>query len=353
MISAIFNSQASSWNVVERLVFPAPRPSYSLESFPGELIIVPGEAGDVPCLFLPFQHARFLMIFFHANAEDLGLVYNFCSVLRDLFQVNLLAVEYPGYGACPGVSSEWGIMRNAEAAMKFAINALKVAQCDIIIFGRSLGTGPAVALAAKYDVAGLVLVSPFTSIKELFQRRVGRLATFLEDRFDNLALSPQITSPTLIIHGMQDVLVPPEHGRKIYDCLYSKRMLVTPSSMTHNSSLLRDLASFVMPMTTFFALPDYTFENLQVPDWAFPEIGPSTTNDPVTPWGCAARCCQRQKAGDDAVVEPISHLKDDESNGGSAGIYFQSSTSGGESPSQEVKEDSGDVQVSPCAFHSI
>lgn len=340
MIHAIFSSKSSSWNLVERLVFPAPRSSYTIQSFPGELILIPSDRGDdVPCLFLPFQHARFLMMFFHANAEDLGLVYNFCTVLRDMFQVNVLAVEYPGYGICPGTPTEAGIIANAEAAMEFATETLNVAHNDILILGRSLGTGPAISLAARYEVAGVILVSPFASIKELFERRVGRLAHLLEDRFQNLLLAPKILSATLIIHGLQDALVPPEHGRRIYASILRKRMLVTPANMTHNSSLLKDVGSFVMPMTRFFSLPDYAFENVQVPSWAFPtaDMGPLESLAP--PRSCG--CCAIPK-GDEAIVEPISRLRPDseaeadeaevDCEGGddsprSAGIRFEESSS--------------------------
>ena len=328
MIQAIFSSQSASWNLVERMVFPAPAPSYELQSFPGELILIPREGGvNVPCLFLKFQHARFLMMFFHANAEDLGLVYNFCCILRDLFQVNVLAVEYPGYGICPGTSTEEGIVANAEAAMQFATDTLGVPHSDILLFGRSLGTGPTIALATRYQTAGVILVSPFTSIKELFQRRVGWLADYLEDRFANLALAPKISSPTLIIHGLQDSLVPPEHGREIYASISTKRMLVTPVSMTHNSSLLRDVASFVMPMTSFFSLPDYAFENVQVPDWAYPAppAKPAASMDSNERIGFCNRCYKR--GGDEAVVEPISRLRscpEEPVSLESAGVRFES-----------------------------
>lgn len=321
MIHAIFSSKSSSWNLVERLVFPAPRSSYNIQSFPGELILIPGGPGDhgddVPCLFLPFQHARFLMMFFHANAEDLGLVYNFCTVLRDMFQVNVLAVEYPGYGICPGTPTEAGIIANAESAMEFATETLNVAHNDILILGRSLGTGPAISLAARYEVAGVILVSPFASIKELFERHVGRLAHLLEDRFQNLVLAPKILSATLIIHGLQDALVPPEHGRRIYASILRKRMLVTPANMTHNSSLLKDVGSFVMPMTRFFSLPDYAFENVQVPSWAFPTADMGPLESLAQPRSCV-RCCAIPKGSDEAIVEPISRLRPD-SEAGEAG----------------------------------
>jgi len=335
MIHAIFNSKSSSWNLVERLVFPAPKPSYSIQSFPGELILIPIEGdADVPCLFLPFQHARFLMMFFHANAEDLGLVYNFCTILRDMFQVNVLAVEYPGYGICRGACTEAGILANAEAAMEFATDTLSIANSDILILGRSLGTGPSIALAAKYQVAGIILVSPFTSIKELFHLKVGRIADFLEDRFQNLALAPKILSPTLIIHGLQDALVPPEHGRKIYAALLSRRMLVTPASMTHNSSLLKDIGSFVVPMTRFFSLPDYAFENVQLPEWVFPtaDMLPVNAESPKKSFAkSCVQCCNGVKGAHEAIVEPVSLLRprfeDGPQTPESAGIRFESSSS--------------------------
>jgi len=144
------------------------------------------------------------------------------------------------------------------------------------LFGRSLGTGPTVMLASEYHVGGVILISPFTGIKDLFEGQVGRLADIVEDRFSNLSLAPRIKSPTLIIHGMQDGLVPPDHGRKIYASITSRRMLVTPANMSHNTSLLKDVGTFILPMTHFFSLPDYTFEEIEVPLWAYP---PSAFND--------------------------------------------------------------------------
>jgi len=254
-------------------VFPAPQASYTVDSFPGELILIPAlqPGSKVPCLFLPFQHARFIFIYFHANAEDLGVCHQFCQALRDLFQVHILVVEYPGYGICPGVCTEEGILSNATAAMKFVTETLKWPCDGVKLLGRSLGTGPSIALATQYSVAGLILVTPFISIKEIFRFQVGKVAEFVQERFPNQALAHKIKSPTLIIHGQQDNLIPCEHGRAIYDSVRTKKMLVCPQGMNHNSGLLQNVGDFVLPMTQFFALPDYTFEDVVVPDWVFPK----------------------------------------------------------------------------------
>eukprot|EP00929_Paragymnodinium_shiwhaense_P072060 TRINITY_DN36583_c0_g1_i1.p1 TRINITY_DN36583_c0_g1~~TRINITY_DN36583_c0_g1_i1.p1 ORF type:complete len:411 (-),score=65.46 TRINITY_DN36583_c0_g1_i1:45-1277(-) len=273
----LFDSKSSSWNPIERLLYPAPQASYSLQSFPDELILIPrGDGQRIPCLFLPFRHSRFLMIYFHANAEDLGICHQFCSTLRELFQVHVLAVEYPGYGICTGKSCEANILQNARAAMDFVTKTLNWPFDGIKIFGRSLGTGPTIALAAEYEVAGVILVSPFTSVRECFRSHLGALADFVDDRFQNADLATRIMSPTLIVHGQKDTLVPLEHGKQIYELVPSRKLLVYPATMDHNTSLLTNAGSFVLPMTSFFSLPDYTFEDIQMPDWVYPRHYVST-----------------------------------------------------------------------------
>merc|ERR1719240_303939 len=190
-------------------------------------------------------------------------------VLRDQFQVHVLAVEYPGYGICPGVCSEASVCENALAAMRFVMGTLRWPLDGIKILGRSIGTGPAVALASKYHVSGVILVTPFLSIKDLFRDKIGRLADLIEQRFVNKDLVPQIRSPMLIVHGKRDSLIPHRHGECLYDLCRSRKLLVCPPDMEHNTNLLANLSFFVLPMLHFFSLPDYSFDDIVVPDWAY------------------------------------------------------------------------------------
>lgn len=281
---AAATSQNRSWSLIDRLAFPAPQASYDINSFPGELILVPQVRADllhssighkdanakVPCIFLPSQYARFLFICFHGNAEDLGKTYQFLCAMRDIFKVHILAVEYPGYGICPGDCSEAGVMANAWAAMHFATETLNWPCDGIKLFGRSLGTAPAMALAAQCDVAGLILVTPLLSLREVLRNQVGPLADFIQDAFQNYRLADKIESATLIVHGKQDDLVPYSHGHRLYELLPGRKMMVCPDSMHHNAPLLDNLRMFVMPMTQFFSLPDYTFTDITLPDWVMP-----------------------------------------------------------------------------------
>ena len=80
---------------------------------------------------------------------------------------------------------------------------------DIIISGRSIGSGPACHLASKFNPSSLLLISPIRSVKDVARLRYGRIVDLLiEERFDNFTASKNVTCPTVIFHGMMDNMVP-------------------------------------------------------------------------------------------------------------------------------------------------
>lgn len=271
-------SSVGSLDLVSRLLFPTPASSYTVEDFPGELIWVPKSMNPqtcspeecIPCLFLTSPSARFTVLYLHSNAEDLGQCYSFCCLLRHQFQVHVLAVEYPGYGLCPGgQADEDSVIENVFSAFRFLREVICWPLDGILILGRSIGTGPALALAAANDVYGVILVSPFLSVQEVVKGLVGPLGYLIADRFPNKERVPKLQSPLLVVHGKLDVVVPVEHGQKLYESCKSRKRLVCPDTMHHNSNLYSDPNYFVLPMLQFFALPDFCFEDPCVPFWAY------------------------------------------------------------------------------------
>lgn len=223
----------------------------------------------VPCLLLTVESARYLLIYFHSNAEDLGRCRWFCQFLRDQFQVHVLAVEYPGYGVCPGSVSREGVLANAEAALQFAMDALRLPLEQIKVFGRSIGTAPALALAARSQLAGLILVTPFLSVRQLFHDRIGPLSNLVEEWFENDVAMERVQSPTMFVHGRDDKIVSFHHSEELYRKCNVRKLLVTPVGLDHNTNLTADAAFLVIPMFRFFSLPDYCFAELEVPPWVF------------------------------------------------------------------------------------
>ena len=93
----------------------------------------------------------------------------------------MLAVEYPRYGIYddPDGPSEEKIYRDSELVYNFVQKVAKLRERDIILLGRSLGSGPATHIASKYEPGGLILMSPYTSIKSVASNKVGFLSFLL------------------------------------------------------------------------------------------------------------------------------------------------------------------------------
>jgi fermentation-respiration switch protein FrsA (DUF1100 family) len=80
---------------------------------------------------------------------------------------------------------------------------------NIIIFGRSIGSGPATYVASHRNPAALLMVSGFTSIKQVTkeQKGIGCLSFMVKEQFDNLKLIDNVQCPTFFLHGLQDKLI--------------------------------------------------------------------------------------------------------------------------------------------------
>lgn len=100
--------------------------------------------------------------------------------------VDVIAVEYPGYGNIPGPPSDHGLIRNVIAGYKYITETLAIKSTNLIIYGQSMGSGPATFLAANpdYPIGGVVLEGGFVSGLRLMNSSVTKFLVFnfLEDR---------------------------------------------------------------------------------------------------------------------------------------------------------------------------
>jgi len=259
---------------VDRLIFPAPLPTYNRDQDPWKkhLCWIPWNeavspdyvdderyAEGIPCMWLPSPKAAGVILFCHGNAEDLGMCLPFLKHMQQQFKMNVLAVEYPGYGLLHHLpASEAGIKEVALTAFRFTLDELKVAYEQVILFGRSIGSGPSVYLASRFPIGGLILVAAFTSVRDAAKGLIGEpIAQFLDDRFPNAALIGNVSCPTLFIHGERDSLVPPSHSVALFKNCRSRKLLITPPGMEHNTNLFTDAQFLAIPAINFFGLPGY------------------------------------------------------------------------------------------------
>lgn len=112
-----------------------------------------------------------------------------------------------------------------------------------MVLGRSIGTGPATYLASQYDVSALVLIAPFTSIRDLAKEVSGKLLQYMvSDRFRNIDIVSSVKCPTFIVHGQKDTLVPLQQAEDLYYKCGGLSTLITPAEMDHNNfDFMKDL----------------------------------------------------------------------------------------------------------------
>jgi len=121
----------------------------------------------------------------------------------------------------------------------------KIEDSDIMIMGRSIGTGVAVQVAALRNPSALVMISPFTSIKDVARHLFGNyLSCVVKERFQSLDYAKNVSCPTLIIHGKLDTLIPYTQGeelsKQISNCKFE-----CPPMMDHNRMSLNEIKTLI------------------------------------------------------------------------------------------------------------
>src|SRR5215469_135275 len=198
-----------AWFLSDQQIF-LPQPS-SYRDGPEILKLKSANGKLISALHLPNPSAAFTLLISHGNAEDLG---DDRPWLEDLRRsgFNVFAYDYQGYGTSQGRPTEKTAYEDENAAYDYLTLTLKAPPDRIIIFGRSVGSGPAVHLAARRPAAALILQSAFLSAF----RVVTRVPILPFDKFPNYKEMGRVRCPVLIIHGTQDSVINFSHGQKLF-----------------------------------------------------------------------------------------------------------------------------------------
>jgi pimeloyl-ACP methyl ester carboxylesterase len=172
-----------------------------------------------------------LIIYFGGNAEEVSWMLG--DAPKRAPGVGWLLVDYRGYGSSDGSPSEKALVSDALQWYDHFKGTER-----IHVFGRSLGSGVAVQLAAQRPVAGVILVAPFDSLMEVGKRLYPFLPVdwMLKHRFDSAALAPKMKTPLLCIVASHDEIIPAEHAKRLYDAWGGPKQWVDLEGAGHNST---------------------------------------------------------------------------------------------------------------------
>ena len=189
--------------------------------------------------FVFHPEPRGTLLFFHGNAGNIGDRIESLQIFNRL-GLNSLIIDYHGYGLSGGSAGEQETRLDAKAAWDHLTTDRGIPPEDIVVFGRSLGGGVAAWLASETNPAGLILESSFTSVPDLAAKYYPLFPVRLlaRVRYDSKAALSRIRCPVLIVHSVDDEIVPFSHGRALFDAAPPSRFFLELRG-GHNDGFLR------------------------------------------------------------------------------------------------------------------
>jgi fermentation-respiration switch protein FrsA (DUF1100 family) len=220
----------------------------SLQYFPDTVRVAPAEAGlpqaeevvldtrdgeKVIVWHAAPREGRPVILYFQGNGAGLRhRAHMFAKMVAE--GAGVVALSYRGYGGSTGSPTEDGLIDDARAAYDFAVARYPAER--IVLWGESLGSGVAVALAAEKAVARVALQAPFSSAADVGAAHYPYLPVrwLMKDQFRSDERIARVTAPVLIVHGERDGVVPIRFGERLHELVKSPKQFVRLAGADHN-----------------------------------------------------------------------------------------------------------------------
>jgi fermentation-respiration switch protein FrsA (DUF1100 family) len=197
---------------------------------------------------VPAPAARVTLLWFHGNAGNIGDRVPNIGYLHRLLRANVFIFDYRAYGQSQGRLvdlSEEATYRDAEGALAYVRARPDVRGTKLVYFGRSLGAAIAVEMARRQPPTGLILETPFTTLKDIARVHYSLLPlSFLQTKYDSLGKLPEIRVPLLILHGDRDEIVPLEQAQRLYAVANEPKQLYVIRGAHHNDTYVAGGAAY-------------------------------------------------------------------------------------------------------------
>ena len=195
-----------------------PRPPVKYEMGPDYVTLTAPDGTKLAARHWANPQARYTLLYLHGNYQDLGSLAEYMPTFVN-HGYAVFAFDYRRYGHSAGTPAEGNLYSDTQLAYDYLRTQLGVPADRIVVYGYSLGGGPAVELARHQPVAGIVLQGAFVSS----YRVMTRIPVFPGDKFANLGKMPELKCPVMVIHGTLDATVPFWHGVRLYEATAARK----------------------------------------------------------------------------------------------------------------------------------
>ncbi len=199
-----------------------------------EVVLDTSDGEQVIAWQVPPRGGKPVVVYFHGNGGSLRIrAARLAALTSD--GTGLVALSYRGFGGSTGTPTEDGLICDAGAAYGFA--ATRYPSRRIVLWGESLGTGVAVAVAAEHPVGGVILESPYTSIADIAAAIYWFMPVrlLMKDPFHSDARIGRVTAPVLVMHGARDVIVPIGFGEQLFGMINAPKRFMRFAEGGHNN----------------------------------------------------------------------------------------------------------------------
>jgi uncharacterized protein len=234
-------SGCTGWLVDLMAFYPRDTPKMrpDIQKINAEEMFLPSSDNiSLHAFFFPSDDSDEIILFLHGNSGNVYYRMDIVDALRDS-GVNVLLIDYRGFGLSTGSPSEEGMYEDSIAAFHFIQDRLGFENKNIFILGRSIGSAAAIHVASEKDIGGLVLISPMASGRDVMNRLgLWLLSWMAGSSFDNRSMVEDVTAPVLIVHGNKDRIVKIASGKKLYDAmLMTNKQFVEIQGAGHNNMM--------------------------------------------------------------------------------------------------------------------
>lgn len=188
--------------------------------------------------FIPATDEKGVLLFCHGNGGNISHRMESFQLFNRL-GLSIFIYDYRGYGKSEGRPSEKGTYLDAQAAWDYIVREKGIPEDKIIILGRSLGGAVATHLAIKTNPKTLIIESSFTSVGdiggEMFPYFPVRFLTLI--KYNVKGYISKITCPVLVVHSIDDEIIPFHHGREIFKAAHEPKEFLEITG-SHNDGFL-------------------------------------------------------------------------------------------------------------------